>query len=350
MAHFATYLLCILLIIAITLTIFLLIYYTGSTQIWETSSSTIENPLTPAAYWGPVSPSQDQTRSACLLYTYSPVPQGKQFASPLPTLDPAILNSLIGEVSSESCFYEDQLFAEQVTHTCLGDPNSLGCLGVNGERIPVGKSETFYMTCGEAKLCPSRLGYLALDFSSNSCNLPTPSCLTRNGTSIYFSPCLNTSIGQQLTFIQSTPSSYPSPVTGGSIIKFQSRETGECLGISDGVVKFGECKTNSGFNWWLVPPLVTNGQPSLSQIVYVGNLPNLSILPTDSAKIADFIRSQGLYSLSLSNSSWLAPYSFDAASQYGKDSAAQIIEQSLFIPIFSSPSCPCPGCFPWSRK
>ena len=124
-----------------------------------------QNYLIPSPWSSPPSPSSNQVNNLCNTYTYigntNFYPPNVKFANIITctNINGCVGNSCTCTIKSSNslnCIDSDQLFAKEVSHTCVafGEgaevPNNTNeCLQTNGEIVPVGTVETYFAKCGE---------------------------------------------------------------------------------------------------------------------------------------------------------------------------------------------------------
>ena len=161
------------------------------------------------------------------------------------------INSCLGTscfiTNNNLCYDSDQLYAQEVTHTCqvnLGPSAGTGCISTTGSTVTSGYTETYYRTCNsQPTACGGSIGVIVLNFNpaaytagsiTNLNCISIPQTGVVDGVNTYASTVANCNIGDlnQLLRVQrytmgSNGSFTPdSSGVSGSIIH---RPTGLCL-------------------------------------------------------------------------------------------------------------------------
>ena len=151
-----------------------------------------------------VSGSSDPSRNTCQLYEF-PISQRYQgrFVFPSPSL--SNLDLIAPETPSISCVKSNQIIAQQVVRTCTRQ----GCIDRNGNSVPVGTQETYYLECNFLDSCPGSDSLLSINYNS-----PTPVCITNQGGNAIMTPCDPTDSRQVMSIVRTGLGQDPATLTG----------------------------------------------------------------------------------------------------------------------------------------
>ena len=206
-------------------------------------------------------------RNFCGIYTFpgtSPDDPG------LTTFDTKTLNMLVPVMmAEEGCIDPDQLAAKQQMRTCLGNSASSSggntgniCLDASNNVYKKGEKQIFYLPCKVPK-CTDEYGVIAINFDQDNFN--ETRCLTDENGLVVGKPCNLTDVNQLWRIQRTGPvpmNETPKPDKSGvyaRLFKRDGENAGMCIVKNKETVgsqlKLGECSINSGFNWFLAPPV-----------------------------------------------------------------------------------------------
>ena len=170
----------------ISLAVFVIILFTAfGIGLWYRNSKNPRPQITAEGqpyvqFWGNPTASADRDKNFCQTYTFPTVltnVNGVPTAiTPNPTLNLDTLNRLEGRALPIVCLDTDQIRAQQIQHTCLGQtgaPFSV-CRKLDGEYVNVGENEIYYSdsynsniprSCTRVRECAGKLSLVALGYN-----------------------------------------------------------------------------------------------------------------------------------------------------------------------------------------
>lgn len=238
----------------------------------------------------------------------------------------SVLNSCLGSTcfdlnNQQSCFDQDQLFVQEVKHTCNiseGPAAGVGCRKIDGTFALEDEEETYYRSCGNAEQCGGSIGILATNFNPTSFISGSVSglvCIAVSETLVGETYTYDIPKGKQcdigdLTqlfrverFSRSSTGSYKHD-SSGLVGRIVHRRSGKCLApvltqnaqgnyiltsaTSGSDLDLIPCETlgRDGVWWGFTPPITApdNSSAAPQQIVYI---PDISEIPEDLGNITD---------------------------------------------------------------
>lgn len=281
-------------------------------------------------------------RGNCYVYTFPSQP----------ILSTELIDGLTPQpIRNVDCLDDDQLALQKTETTCT---RTDFCQAPDGTRV--GPSEKFvsYSVCGQALIdsCwrenSSSLSLIGLNFQPPTLDRPASATCLTYPSPISVSPC-NPDNKSQLIRVTRAQAVSLVPNSSGPYARLVNRANGRCLipsrfpPLPETSLIEGECSPNSGYLWWLIPPLsltiIRDGQnvsvTSPQQIVFT------STVSSPPRNLTDYFSNPSNSSLSIQFDSQsravLRPFVRDSASPEGVRAQTQIFELSLYSYLTSLP-------------
>lgn len=340
----------------------------------------------------------DNNKNQCTLYTFPPVTltiDGQTYNSlGTPTFDSDILNNLDGQVNYRPpCLDADQIFAQQLQHTCTGTEGSLiKCPLQNGGTTGVGGVEVFYSNID----CGTNLMRCVGSIASISINYQVPRntdiyCITNpniQGNNVYMSPCDQTNMSQVFRVTRTQIGTNPASLSFGEgqygiLGQILDRVNNKCLtaGDDDATISiydsnyqndtqcsgnpvqvfgtntiFSDCQKGPypGYEWLFLPSVRYRPDPDVNQflvtppqITYIGDIDVTSIPPiSDPDALIAWLKDQNVRSLYFGGFITdpmpfliLAPFATDIDDCEQKPYTAQYLNLTNYSTIVNQPVC-----------
>lgn len=217
---------------------------------WWYRNNIIPPPAPPNKYseplvWSTPQKGPDPKKNFCQLYQFPTIVtdiEGIPTAIPgTPTFNPNVLFKLQGKASYPSCLDNDQVMAQQVSHTCTGpngvlDDSITRCFLINGGITVLGGSESYFTNsgCFNVAPCLGQVSLVSINFQAPT--ISNINCIQNHGTgnNVTMESCNPGIIEQLFRVTRINPGENPNtPQPGkgqnGLFSQIFDRTTGLCL-------------------------------------------------------------------------------------------------------------------------
>lgn len=203
----------------------------------------------------------------CLEYKFLPSTSSGLIIPAYPTLQPSVLDSLIGTPTTKTCVDTDTTIAQKMQRVCTSNaalpiPKTPVCVTYGGETVGEGYVEQYYQACTTSQ-CAGQVSLISIGNGN---------CLDVNASGVLVSsPCSIFSSSQQFRVTRKYPTSSKTPGNGGGLqgpyAQIQNRDNGLCLTVGNvpGSTGTQSCTLNGNklalqicsedYEWIMVPSL-----------------------------------------------------------------------------------------------